>query len=260
MSQLVRDYYETPSVAERYAVERGLLPAEEQLIRSLSGRFENNPILDIGVGPGRTTPFLKAKTSHYVGIDYAERMLKPCKAKYPEANLLRCDARELCFRDESFETVFFLFNGIDDVGDADRLLILREIHRVLRPGGMFGFSGHNLDGLIKSAFKFGGFTWQEGLLESLRENAQRIWRYGLGMLNHVRMRKFEVHEPNYSIINDQSHSYRLLAYYMSKDRQIAQLEAAGFGHVEVFGLDGRMIGADEHCSDRWLHYAARKPD
>jgi hypothetical protein len=66
MSQLVRNYYETPSVAERYAVERGLLPAEEHLIRYLSGRLENNPILDIGVGPGRTTPFLKAKTPHYV--------------------------------------------------------------------------------------------------------------------------------------------------------------------------------------------------
>jgi ubiquinone/menaquinone biosynthesis C-methylase UbiE len=258
MSQLVHNYYETPSVAERYAAGRGLLPVEEHLISYLSGQLENSPILDIGVGPGRTTPFLKAKTPHYVGIDYAERMLKPCKAKYPEANLLLCDAREMCFRDESFAGIFFLFNGIDDVGDADRLLILRDINRVLRPGGVFVFSGHNLDGYIKSAFKFGGFTWQESLLESLRENAQRIGRYCLGMVNHVRMRKLEVREPNYSIINDQSHSYRLLAYYMRKDRQIAQLEAAGFGHVEVFGLDGRMIGADEHCSDQWLHYVARK--
>ena len=50
--------------------------------------------------------------------------------------MVQADARNLSrFGDGKFALVLFSFNGIDGVGRADRYRILREFHRVVRPGG-----------------------------------------------------------------------------------------------------------------------------
>ena len=41
-------------------------------------------ILDVGVGGGRTTRYLAALASHYVGIDYAPAMISACREKFPD--------------------------------------------------------------------------------------------------------------------------------------------------------------------------------
>ena len=158
------------------------------------------------------------------------------------------------------DSVLFLSNAIDDVDHDGRLTILAEIRRVLRPGGVLVFAGHNLHYYRKPAWVFGGFSIQGSLKELIRENMRRSIKYLTNNIHHLRMRKHEVFTPEYSIINEPAFGYRLLTYFMRRDQQIAQLEAAGFINIQVFDADGQLLFGSEPCRAPFLHYTARKPD
>ncbi len=139
-----RAIFDAQSTLSQYeAREDDLTPVE----RELFARFlpPAGEILDLGVGTGRTTRFLFPMAKRYVGLDYSPGMVGRCKERFPEASLVLGDAEDLSsFSDESFDAAVFSYNGIDYLcPDAKRLACLVEIHRVLRPGGVFIFSTHN---------------------------------------------------------------------------------------------------------------------
>ena len=55
------------------------------------------------------------------------------------------------FDSNSFDLAWFSFNGIDYVATAGRVRILEEVRRILRPGGTFCFSSHNLRQTVETA-------------------------------------------------------------------------------------------------------------
>ncbi len=258
MYKINKDHYAEPGVAQGYAKRTSLFKGEEVIISYLYQEMRDKFILDIGVGPGRTTPYLSALSQHYVGIDYSENMLRPCQARYPEAHLLLCDAKHLCFKDKGFDVVYFCWNAIDDADHEDRLRMLHEIHRVLRNNGIFFFSAHNLESKLRSAYRFRGFVFSPNPVKLVKENVIRVASYGLGILNHLKMRKHERHERHYSILNDRSHNYRLLTYYISRKKQVRQLEQAGFCQIEMVRMDGSFVDLSEPCEDDWIYYLARR--
>ena len=106
--------------------------------------LHNFSILDLGVGGGRTTPFLSANTKNYIGVDYSSSMINVCIKKYPSLQFLTLDASDLStFKAENFEVAVFLFNGVDYLLESKRLSCLNEVNRVLKPDGLFIFSTHN---------------------------------------------------------------------------------------------------------------------
>lgn len=250
-------HYDVPGRAEIYARRTTLYRAEEVIFAHLADKMRGRPVLDIGVGQGRTTPYLRAISDLYVGIDYSANMLDACRAKYPDANLVLCDGRRLSFGDETFAAVYFCWTAIDDLDHEDRLRILGEVRRVLRPGGVFFFCSHNRDGRLPSAFTFGGFVGARSPLELLTKNTARVGSYLFNVYNHLRNRRHERHLPHYSIVND-GDRFRLMTYYIDQESQIAQLEGAGFRDVEVVGLDGSFVARGERRRDNWLFYIARK--
>jgi ubiquinone/menaquinone biosynthesis C-methylase UbiE len=135
--------YNEPSVAAHYAALHHLTACERSLFDTYlrSGM----DILDIGVGGGRTTPYLSGVASHYVGLDYSEEMIRICRCKFPQLEFCVADAADLsAFDDDSFDALVIAFNGLDYVLPAERReQCLRECYRVLRPGGVFIFSSHN---------------------------------------------------------------------------------------------------------------------
>ena len=257
MSEVIRQAYNASS--ESYARNTALLKAEEFILSYVEEEIRGKSILDVGVGAGRTVPYLRSLSNDYTGIDYSESMLRLCTATHPGTKLLLCDARNMdIFEDSHFDIVFCSWNMLDDVNHEDRGVVLREIHRVLKEGGLFIFSTHNLNFKVRSAFTFRGFVHDKDSLKSLKENAVRIKRYLAGIRNHLRNKKGEVHESEYSIINDPSHNYSLLTYYIKKENQVKQLERSGFFETQMIDERGALISMDQDCTDGWIYYICRK--
>ena len=135
--------YNSPKVAEYYAALDYLSPGErlvfdEYLRPAMS-------ILDLGVGGGRTTPYLSSVAGRYIGVDYASEMIAACRKKFPQLEFEVASAADLSrFGPSTFDAVVMAFNGIDYVIPNEiRFRALQEIYRVLNPGGILIFSSHN---------------------------------------------------------------------------------------------------------------------
>jgi SAM-dependent methyltransferase len=108
-------------------------------------------ILELGVGTGRVTPHLAATARRFTGLDYADHMVERCREKFPNLDIRVGDAEDLsAFPDASFDAVVFAFNGLDTTTPAARRVqTLMGITRVLREGGRFIFSVHNIRAVIE---------------------------------------------------------------------------------------------------------------
>src|SRR5689334_16658834 len=97
---------------------------------------EHGRTLDIGCATGGAFRMLRARKFEVVGIDLSSQMITLAKQRYADDDgiqLSRGDAEFLPFAAASFDTVTCLgvFEFLPDYTPA-----LREIARVLRPGGL----------------------------------------------------------------------------------------------------------------------------
>jgi SAM-dependent methyltransferase len=259
MSEAIRDAYNGQGIPESYARNTELLKAEAFIFTHVRDEIEGKSILDIGVGAGRTVPYLTALSNDYTGIDYSENMLRYCRIRHAGVKLLLCDARKMdLFQAETFDVVVATWNVIDDSDHADRLRILNEVRRVLRPCGLFIFSAHNRDYQNRSAYRFRGFVSGTGPGQLIKGNVVGVKRYFTGILNHLDRKRSEIQNGEYAIINDPSHNFQLLTYYIKKENQVAQLERIGFSDVKVVDQTGSFISPQQECRDGWIYYVCRK--
>ena len=97
------------------------------------------PVLDLGCGVGRHVGYLTEAGHLSVGLDLSARLLVEARRDLaPDGRLVRGDMRRLPFRKDSFGAVvnFFTSFGYFASPGEDRA-VADEIHRVLRPGGVF---------------------------------------------------------------------------------------------------------------------------
>jgi SAM-dependent methyltransferase len=247
----------------RYSRSDDVWPSERAMYERVREEVRGRPILDLGVGGGRTVAPLLSLSADYVGVDYTREMVAACQRRFPSARFEWGDARDLSrFAADRFALVVFSCNGLGMVGHDDRLKILSEVHRVLAPGGAFLFSAHNRD----SADHDEGFVWPpfEPAKNPLRL-AVRAARFAVQAVtaaaNHRRHRRHEVRAADYSIINDRCHGHGTMLYYISLAKQREQLERAGFQpDAEAYDLAGRRLGhaGSGASTDGSLAYLARK--
>jgi trans-aconitate methyltransferase len=89
-------------------------------------------ILDLGCGDGQLTVRLMESGAGVRGVDASEQMVKAARARGVMADAANAEA--LPFPDGSFDAVFSNA-ALHWVRDQDAMM--REVHRVLRPGGRF---------------------------------------------------------------------------------------------------------------------------
>jgi len=87
-----RTYDDTirPSDAFPFAGYETILDRIANECRPLSGRR----LLDVGIGTGNLAQRLTALDAESRGLDFSEEMLERCRAKLPEAQLIRADLRQ----------------------------------------------------------------------------------------------------------------------------------------------------------------------
>jgi ubiquinone/menaquinone biosynthesis C-methylase UbiE len=113
-------------------------------------------ILDVGVGPGVSAVGLARRlpSARIVGLDLSRRMLRRARRRVdPGIALLQADITRLPFEDASFDVVTghsFLYLLPDQRG------AMKEIARVLRPGGTCVFLEPRDKGPITTAFTIDG--------------------------------------------------------------------------------------------------------
>lgn len=249
-----------PAVVAHYARPWGLSPAEEATFARVAPLARGRRILDIGVGGGRTVEALRAISEDYLGIDYSADMVEACRRRFPQARFEFADARALDgIADGSVGLAVFACNGIGMVSHADRLRILREVRRVLEPGGLFVFSTHNRNSPeFARGFRLPSFEWSWHPLRAAVRSLRFCGELALRWRNRRHFQPFEVHAPDYAIINDQCHHYGTMLYYVTLEQQRRQLTDAGFDpDAEAFDLAGLPIRDDSpHDS---ITLIARKP-
>lgn len=95
-------------------------------------------VLDVGCGTGRSLALLEAPMPP-VGIDPCLPSLLTARLRAPHARLVLARAEALPFRDAVFDTVL---SGLVFCSVVDPSAALRELRRVLRPGGSFRLLEH----------------------------------------------------------------------------------------------------------------------
>lgn len=212
----------------------GLYEVERRAVESHFTRRDGT-VLDLGCGTGRTTGVLDRMGFDVVGVDVSEPMVRRARTLFPHVDFETGDARDLRFADEHFDYVLFSFNGLDYVQpEGDRYVALREIWRVLKPGGTFVFSSHNPFYLLPAD--------PSSLYGYL--HLARFWVRNVREGNLTSRYKTDAY-PDKSIDT----------YFISPRGQRIQLKRCGFELLEVFAKET----SPSPWLDPWPYYAAEKP-
>lgn len=211
--------------------------------------------LELGCGGGRIAGYLVQMAREAYGIDISSDMVEACRQHYPGGHFSQGDIRDLSqFEDESLDLVIAGCNLLDIFTDAERRASLREIRRVLVGGGLLFMSSHNR-----------AYLPNVRPPTHIRRSDPLRLAYDLvnaprRIVRHRRLRRYEVQEPEYTIISDGAHEFSLVHYFTFAEAQSRQFEQEGFEPLESADLDGRPIDETYHAPDcSEIYYVARKP-
>jgi len=116
----------------------GLREADARLLGDVGGRR----VLEVGCGAAAAARWLATQGAEVVGIDLSAGMLRhallAAKSSGVRVPLVQGDVLALPFPDASFDMACTAFGAIPFVEDS--AAAMREVYRVLRPGGRWVFS------------------------------------------------------------------------------------------------------------------------
>jgi ubiquinone/menaquinone biosynthesis C-methylase UbiE len=118
--------------------QRDLAPYRDRVVSAAEGR-----VLEIGVGSGLDLPLYRASAERVIGLDPSPQLLAMAKESMGRASnpveLLEGSAESIPLQDRSIDTVVTTWT-LCSIPDAP--LALREMRRVLKPGGRLLFAEH----------------------------------------------------------------------------------------------------------------------
>lgn len=129
------------AIADRYDLMNRVMTFGQderwrEFVVSKGGAVGNGWILDLACGTGEIAAQFNKRNprARVVGADFSRNMLLRAARNFREVDIdwQACDANNLPYRSSIFEAVSFgyLLRNVDD-----SLAVLKEVHRVLAPGG-----------------------------------------------------------------------------------------------------------------------------
>ena len=168
--------------------------------KSILSKITEKEIVEIGCGTGINLKFYPGNVDKLIGVDANKGMLRQFEKKSSNCRinleLIRQDGESLPFTDNSIKAAVSTYTlcSIKDVNTA-----LKEIHRILKPGGRYYFLEHGLADNPKTQ------KWQHRL-----NPIQNIWADGCNLNRNIELL---ITKAGLKIIE-------LKNYYMKRDPKI----------------------------------------
>ena len=138
MTETFKNVYDDPERARAYA-DLGFPRTYYLAFRDVPGllreRVSGRRALDFGCGTGRSSRFLRQLGFDVVGVDVSEQMLAQARARDPQGDYRAVVAGSLAaFGSATLDLILAAFT-FDNTPDAEKLVALRELRRLLAPAG-----------------------------------------------------------------------------------------------------------------------------
>jgi len=128
--------------SETFSGEHEKKPKDQAMLRRFSIELgDKEPVWDFGCGPGQTTKYLKDFGIEISGLDLSEKIIAQGRTNHPEIDFRKGNILELEFANDSIGGVV-AFYAIVHFTKEQVEIALREVFRVLQPGGLFLFTYH----------------------------------------------------------------------------------------------------------------------
>ena len=161
LTTLQQSYNNHAAVRDQSEIEPWKLNEREQfLIRIRQAGFRT--LLEIGAGTGRDSLYFQKNGLKVTAVDFAEEMVRLCKAK-GLADVRLMDFTRLDFEPESFDAVYAM-NCLLHIPKSQIEAVLGQILNVLKPNGLFFYG------------VYGGWDW-EGVWEDDHYEPKRFFSF-----------------------------------------------------------------------------------
>ena len=223
-------HYEASSEEQRLA--EGLASLELMRTRTILRRHLPPPpadVLDVGGGTGVHADWLLDDGYRVHLVDLAPRHVEEAVARLGRRGVTAevGDARRLAMPDDSFDVVLVLGPLYHLQEQADRVQVLREAGRVVRPGGLVAAAA-----ISRFASLFDGLAREHLFDPEFREIVRRDLRDGR-------------HD------NPAGRPHWFTTAYFHRPEQLAdEVELAGLSLLETVGVEG-LAGWLPHLETRW---------
>ena len=186
------------SISEYYPEIFPYNPAQLQFVKNNAGDLPGKKVLDIGCATGELAFQLSKSGADVTGIDLNEDLLQQANAKkvHPKLTFQKGNMVELQndFQTETFDTVLCFGNTLVHLPSQELISeMLRGVHSVLKPGGLFMLQILNYDYILSEP------VTELPLIET--ENIKFVRHYGFDENSPQILRSQPLRQFHQSIMN-----------------------------------------------------------